>query len=157
MYLQVILLLAQSETFEFVLANSADISVVNAQKLTLGSHLSAVALFPIRPVALGMVDITVDAVSAEASDSLFWRVFVKVCDDVNSLSPDLMHYSVITVSSCLLLKPGGVEQSYSKTMFLELPPLNHNISRSVSFSTPPHVVPGSQRSHVALVGTFIVL
>lgn len=86
---QVILLLAQSETFEFVLANSADMSVVNAQKLTLGSHLSAVALFPIRPVALGMVDITVDAVSAKASDSLVWRVLVQVRDDVNSLSPNL--------------------------------------------------------------------
>lgn len=78
---QVILLLAQSEAFEFVLANRADVSVVNAQKLTFGSHVSAVALFPIRPVALGMMEITVDAVSAEASDSLVWRVFVKVCVD----------------------------------------------------------------------------
>lgn len=76
---QVILLLAQSETFQFVLANRADVSVVNAQKLQLGSHMSAVALFPVRPVALGMMDITVDAVSAEASDSLVWSVFVKVC------------------------------------------------------------------------------
>lgn len=76
---QVILLLAQSKTFEFVLANRADPSVVNAQKLTLGSHSSAVALFPVRPVALGMMDLTVHAVSAEASDSLVWRVFVKVC------------------------------------------------------------------------------
>lgn len=78
---QVILLLAQSEAFEFVLANRADVSVVNAQKLTFGSHVSASALFPIRPVALGMMEITVDAVSAEASDSLVWRVFVKVCVD----------------------------------------------------------------------------
>lgn len=76
---QVILLLPQSETFEFVLANRADISVVNAQKLTLGSHVSAVALFPVRAVALGMMAITVDAVSAEASDSLVRRVLVKVC------------------------------------------------------------------------------
>lgn len=90
---QVILLLAQSETFEFVLANSADISVVNAQKLTLGSHLSAVVSFLIKPVALGMVDITVDAVSAEASDSLVWKVLVQVCDDVNGLSPDLRYNS----------------------------------------------------------------
>lgn len=76
---QVILLLAQSETFQFVLANRADVSVVNAQKLSLGSHTTAVALFPVRPVALGMMDVTVDAVSAEASDSLVWSVFVKVC------------------------------------------------------------------------------
>lgn len=76
---QVILLLAQSDTFQFVLANKADVSVVNAQKLTLGSHVSAVALFPVRPVVLGVMDITVDAVSAEASDSLVRRVLVKVC------------------------------------------------------------------------------
>lgn len=76
---QVILLLPQSETFEFVLANRADISVVNAQKLTLGSHVSAVALFPVRAVALGMMAITVDAISSEASDSLVRSVLVKVC------------------------------------------------------------------------------
>lgn len=80
---QVILLLAQSEAFEFVLADSGDVSVVNAQKLTLGSHVSASALFPIRPVALGEMEISVDAISAEASDSLVWRVLVKVWYDGN--------------------------------------------------------------------------
>lgn len=80
---QVILLLAQSEAFEFVLVDRGDVSVVNAQKLTLGSHVSASALFPIRPVSLGMMEISVDAVSAEASDSLVWRVLVKVCYDGN--------------------------------------------------------------------------
>uniref|UniRef100_H3DHJ9 CD109 molecule n=1 Tax=Tetraodon nigroviridis TaxID=99883 RepID=H3DHJ9_TETNG len=128
--MEVILLLAESETFQFVLANRADASVVNAQKLTLGSHVSAVALFPVRPVALGPMDITVDAVSAEASDSLVWSVFVK---------------------------PGGVEQSFSKTLFLELPPSNHSISRSVSFSSPPHVVAGSRRTFVAYAGDILAL
>lgn len=81
---QVILLIAQSEAFEFVLADGGDVSVVNAQKLILGSHVSASALFPIRPVALGMMEISVDAVSAEASDSLVWRVLVKVWYDGNT-------------------------------------------------------------------------
>lgn len=72
------MLLAQSEAFEFVLAVRGDVSVVNAQKLTLGSHASAAALFPIRPAALGEMEISVDAISAEASDSLVWRVLVKV-------------------------------------------------------------------------------
>lgn len=75
---QVILLLAQSEAFEFVLADRGDVSVVNAQKFTLGSHVSTAALFPIRPVALGTMAIPVDAVSAEASDSQIWKVLVKV-------------------------------------------------------------------------------
>lgn len=58
--------------------------MVNAQKLTLGSHVSASALFPIRPVALGEMKISVDAVSAEASDSLVRIVRVKVCYDGNT-------------------------------------------------------------------------
>lgn len=75
---QVVLLLAQSEAFEFVLADRGDVSVVNAQKFTLGSHVSTTALFPVRPVALGMMEISVDAVSAEASDSQALKVLVKV-------------------------------------------------------------------------------
>ncbi|TMS21555.1 CD109 antigen [Larimichthys crocea] len=128
--IEVILLLAQSEAFEFVLADRGDVSVVNAQKFTLGSHVSASALFPIRPVALGMMEISVDAVSAEASDSLVWRV---------------------------LVKPQGVEQFHSETLFLELAPVKYNHSRSISFSFPPDVVPGSQRAHVALVGDILAL
>ncbi|KAM9341256.1 CD109 antigen [Symphorus nematophorus] len=128
--IEVIVLLAQSEAFEFVLADRGDVSVVNAQKLTLGSHVSASALFPIRPVALGVMEISVDAISAEASDSLVWKV---------------------------LVKPEGVEQSFSETLFLELPPVKHNSSRSVFFSFPPDVVPGSLRAHVALVGDILAL
>ncbi|KAM7376533.1 hypothetical protein PAMP_006260 [Pampus punctatissimus] len=122
--IEVILLLAQSEAFEFVLADRGDVSVLNAQKLSLGSHISASALFPIRPVALGEMEISVDAISAEASDSIVLKV---------------------------LVKPEGVEQFFSETLFLELAPAKHNNSRSVSFSFPPDVVPGSQRAHVALV------
>ncbi|XP_060919349.1 CD109 antigen [Labrus mixtus] len=128
--LEVILLLAQSEAFQFVLAERGDVSTLNVKKLTLGSHVSAVALFPIRPVALGEMEISVDAISVDASDSLVWRV---------------------------LVKPEGVEQSYSESLFLELAPVKHNNSRPVSFSFPPDVVPGSQRAHVALVGELLAL
>ncbi|TDG98647.1 hypothetical protein EPR50_G00202840 [Perca flavescens] len=128
--LEVIVLLAHSEAFEFVLADKEDVLVVNAQKLTLGSHVSASALFPIRPVALGEMEISVDAVSAEASDSLVWRV---------------------------LGKPEGVQQSFSETLFLEMAPVIQNSSRSVSFSFPPDVVPGSQSAHVALVGDILAM
>lgn len=79
--LQVIVLLAESKDFEFVLGDRRDVLVVNAIKLNLGSHVSAAAWFPIRPVALGEVEISVDAVCAEASDRLVWRVLVKVWND----------------------------------------------------------------------------
>lgn len=70
--------MAQNEAFEFVLADRGDISVLNAVKLTLGGHSSALTLFPVRPVALGVMEISVDAVSAEASDSLVRTMLVKV-------------------------------------------------------------------------------
>ncbi|XP_068577890.1 CD109 antigen-like [Cebidichthys violaceus] len=127
---EVIVLLAQSEAFEFVLADRRDVSVINARKLTMGSHAAASALFPIRPADLGEMEISVDAVSAEASDSLVWRV---------------------------LVKPEGVEQSFSETLFLEMAPMKYNSSRSISFSFPPDVVAGSQRAHVAVVGDILAL
>lgn len=51
-------------------------------------------------------------------------------------------------------QPGGVPQSYSENLFLELAPVRQNNSRSMSFSFPPHVVEGSPRAYVALVGTY---
>ncbi|XP_072314147.1 CD109 antigen [Eucyclogobius newberryi] len=102
--LEVILLLAESDAFEFVLAQRGGLSVVNGQKLTLGSHVSAKAMFPVRVIALGEVDISVDAVSADASESLVWTVFVK---------------------------PEGVEKSVSENLFLELP--SNNLSVAFSF------------------------
>ncbi|XP_059208526.1 CD109 antigen-like [Centropristis striata] len=128
--IEVIVLLAHSEAFEFVLADNGDISVVNAQRLTLGSHVSAAALFPIRLVSLGEVEISVDAVSAGASVSRVGTV---------------------------LVKPEGVELSFSETLFLEMAAKKHNSSRSVSFPFPPDVVADSQRVHMALVGDILAL
>ncbi|MED6248546.1 hypothetical protein ATANTOWER_001779, partial [Ataeniobius toweri] len=127
---EVIVLVAQSEAFEFVLMNRRGASVVNAQKLTLGSHASASALFPIRALAVGEMEISVDAVSAEASDGLVGKIWVK---------------------------PEGVEQIFSHTLFLEGPLERQDFSRSLSFSFPPNLVPGSQRAHIALVGDFLAL
>uniref|UniRef100_A0A3P9JZJ9 CD109 molecule n=1 Tax=Oryzias latipes TaxID=8090 RepID=A0A3P9JZJ9_ORYLA len=98
-------------------------SVINAKQLTIGSHASASALFPIEPLVLGEMEISVEAVSMEASDSVVWK---------------------------LLVKPEGIEQSSSQTLFLELAPQSDSYSRSISFSFPPHVVPGSQMARVAL-------
>ncbi|KAL6105801.1 cd109 [Pungitius sinensis] len=122
--IEVIVLLAQSEAFEYVFKRDA----FGSRSLTVGSHSAAPALFPIRPVVLGQMDVCVEAVSAEASDTLVWR---------------------------LLVKPEGVEQSFSDTLFLEMAPTKYNSSRSVSFSFPPDVVAGSQRAHVALVGDIL--
>uniref|UniRef100_A0A3B3Y351 CD109 molecule n=1 Tax=Poecilia mexicana TaxID=48701 RepID=A0A3B3Y351_9TELE len=127
---EVIVLVAQSDAFEFVLMDRRGASIINAQKITLGGHESASALFPIRPLVLGEMEISVDAVSAEASDGLVEKIWVK---------------------------PEGVEQTFSHTLFLEVMPEKQDSSRSVTFSFPPNLVPGSQRAQVALVGDILAL
>ncbi|XP_008397750.1 CD109 antigen-like [Poecilia reticulata] len=127
---EVIVLVAQSDAFEFVLMDRTGASIINAQKITLGGHESASALFPIRPLALGEMEIYVDAVSAKASDGLVEKIWVK---------------------------PEGVEQTFSHTLFLEVMPEKQNSPRSVTFSFPPNLVPGSQRAQVALVGDILAL
>ncbi|CAL8285857.1 unnamed protein product [Lota lota] len=127
---EVILLVEHNEAFEFVLAVDADLSVANARKVTVGSQSSVSALFPIRPLALGEMEISAAVLSAESSESLVQTV---------------------------LVKPEGVARSFSQTLFLELAPDTNSNSRTISFSFPPDVVPGSQRVHVAVVGDILAL
>ncbi|CAL8299406.1 unnamed protein product [Boreogadus saida] len=128
--LEVILLVEQNEAFEFVLAVDGDLAVVNARKVTVGPQSTVNALFPIRPLALGEMEISAGMFSAE--DSRTW---------------------VQTV----LVKPEGVARSYSQTLLLELAPNTDSSSWTTSFSFPPDVVPGSQRVHVAVVGDLLGL
>lgn len=80
------MLLTQGKAFRFVLEDKGNVSVINAQKLNVASQDSELALFPIRPVALGEMEVTVEAVSAQASDSLVWKLLVKVrCCQIMSL------------------------------------------------------------------------
>ncbi|XP_038126613.1 CD109 antigen-like isoform X2 [Cyprinodon tularosa] len=128
--IEVIVLVAQSEAFQFPLMERRGASVINAQPLNLRSHKSASVLFPIRAVVVGEIEVSVDAVSAESSDSLVRTI---------------------------LVKNRGVEQTFSHTLFLEVAPRHLNSSTSVSFSFPSNLVPGSQRAHIALVGDILAL
>ncbi|CAL8271807.1 unnamed protein product [Merluccius merluccius] len=127
---EVIMLVEHSEAFEFVLSVDEGVSVVNARKATVGSQSSASVLFPIRPLALGEMEISSTLLSAETSESLVQTV---------------------------LVKPEGVARTFSQTLFLELAPDNNKDSKTTSFSFPPDVVPGSQRVHVAVVGDILAL
>lgn len=76
--LQVIVFIAQTEAFEFVMTDRRDKSIINAQRLTLRSHQTASAFFPIRLLALGDIEISVVAMSVEATNSFSQRILVKV-------------------------------------------------------------------------------
>ncbi|KAK0139942.1 CD109 antigen [Merluccius polli] len=127
---EVIMLVEHSEAFEFVLSVDERVSVVNARKVTVGSQSSVSVLFPIRPLALGEMEISSILLSAETSESLVQTV---------------------------LVKPEGVARTFSQTLFLELAPDKNKDSKTTSFSFPPDVVPGSQRVHVAVVGDILAL
>lgn len=70
--------IVQTEAFEFVLMDPRVNSVINAQRLTLKSHQTSSAFFPIRLLALGNVEISVVAMTAGASNSFSQRILVKV-------------------------------------------------------------------------------
>nr|XP_054597488.1 CD109 antigen isoform X2 [Nothobranchius furzeri] len=128
--LEVIVFIAQTEAFEFVLMTQKEASVINAQRLYLGAYVTSSARFPIRFLVLGEVELSVNAMSAEASGKFVQR---------------------------LLVKPEGVEQSFSETLFLEITPEVQAHLSSISFSFPPGVVPGSQKAHFVLVGDILAL
>ncbi|CDQ69896.1 unnamed protein product [Oncorhynchus mykiss] len=127
---EVIVVVAESSRFEFVLADRDLVSMVNARRVTVGSQGGATALFPIRPLVFGEILMSVKAMTGQATEKIVRKV---------------------------LVKPEGKEQSYSETVFLEVVPTNHNLSRQLHFSFPPDVVPGSERVHVAVVGDILGL
>lgn len=57
----------------------------------------------------------------------------------------------------IILQPEGMEQSFTKTLFLEFPLNKRNLSREMEFSFPVNVVPGSQRAVVTVVGTSTII
>ncbi|CAB1330744.1 unnamed protein product, partial [Coregonus sp. 'balchen'] len=123
--MEVIVVVAESQRFEFVLADRDLVSMVNARRVTVGSQGGATALFPIRPLVFGEITMSVKAMTGQATEKIVRKV---------------------------LVKPEGKEQSFSETVFLEVVPSKRNLSRQLHFSFPPDVVPGSERAHVAMVG-----
>ncbi|KAG7275782.1 hypothetical protein CRUP_005696 [Coryphaenoides rupestris] len=108
----VIVLVEQSEAFEFVLSVEGDISVVNVRKVTVGRQSSVAVLFPVRPLALGLMEVTAAVLSAESSEILVQTV---------------------------LVKSEGVQRFFSQTLFIALvglAPDTNQGSRATSFSFP---------------------
>ncbi|KAG7460634.1 hypothetical protein MATL_G00200810 [Megalops atlanticus] len=126
--LEVMVIVAQSESFEFVSPDNEGISMASVQRVVVRSQDSSSVLFPIRPRILGEMPISVKALSTISSDAVVQKV---------------------------LVKPEGIEQSFTKSLFLELPPAEHRLSREILFTFPPDVVPGSERVEVAVVGDIL--
>ncbi|KAI4875835.1 hypothetical protein NFI96_005884 [Prochilodus magdalenae] len=121
--LEVMVKVHDSSMFEFVSPSGED-PMAGLTRVSVWSQNATTVVFPIRVTELGQVPIAVSAASIYASDS---------------------------VSQTILVKPEGIEQTFTQTLFLEFPPNKNILSRELHFNFPMNVVPGSQRAIVTAV------
>ncbi|XP_062324493.1 CD109 antigen isoform X2 [Osmerus eperlanus] len=126
--LEVMVTVAQSDTFEFVFPDNEDLSTASVQNVLVEGESGLSVLFPIRPLVLGHIPISVKAMSFVASDRILKMVQVK---------------------------PEGLEQSFSETVFLELTSQEGNFTKDISFTFPADVVEGSERVQLTAVGDIL--
>lgn len=75
---QFMVIVAQSDTFEFVFADNDELPMPSVRRVAVGSQRGASVLVPIRPLVLGEIPISVKATSSAASDFVRKMVLVKV-------------------------------------------------------------------------------
>ncbi|KAK5879643.1 hypothetical protein CesoFtcFv8_022740 [Champsocephalus esox] len=127
--LEVRVIVAASDTFEFVFPDNGELPMPNVRKVSVGSQHGASVLIPIRPLVLGEISVSVKALSAAAAADF--------------------------VTKTVLVKAEGLEQSFSSSMLLEVSPSQPSASREISFSFPADVVEGSERATVTVGGDIL--
>lgn len=75
---QVMVIVAESETFEFVFPDNEELSMPSVRHVSVGSQSGASVLIPIKPLVLGEIPISIKAMSSAASDFIRTTVLVKV-------------------------------------------------------------------------------
>uniref|UniRef100_A0A665UQQ5 CD109 molecule n=1 Tax=Echeneis naucrates TaxID=173247 RepID=A0A665UQQ5_ECHNA len=124
--LEVMVIVAESDAFEFVFPDSEQLSMPSVRRVSVGSQSGTSVLVPIRPLVLGEIPIAVKALS--------------------SVTSDLVRRTVV-------VKAEGLEQSFSTSLLFELPP--SGLSRVFNFTFPADVVEGSERVSVTAVGDIL--
>ncbi|XP_069052824.1 CD109 antigen [Lepisosteus oculatus] len=126
--LEVMVTVAPSASFDFLFPDVEGISMPSKQKVSVASRDGTSVLFPIKPKALGEIPISVKAISSVASDAVIQKV---------------------------LVKPEGIEQSFAKSLFLDLALAEQSVSKQINFTFPPNVVQGSERAYFTVFGDIL--
>ncbi|XP_038583673.1 CD109 antigen [Micropterus salmoides] len=126
--LKVTVTVAQSESFEFVFADNEELLMPNVRWVSVGSQSGTTVLFPIKPLVLGDIPISVRAISSAASD---------------------------LVRTTVLVKAEGLQQSFASSMLFEVSSSQSRRSQNVTFTFPADVVEGSERASVTAVGDIL--
>ncbi|GAB1294474.1 CD109 antigen [Apodemus speciosus] len=126
---KVVVLIEESDSFD-ILMSSNDINNTMYRKTALVPRDGGVTLvFPIKPTHLGEIPITVTAASPTASDA---------------------------VTQTVLVKPEGIEKSYSQSVLLDLTDNSvQSNQKSLSFLFPPDTVIGSERVQITAIGDIL--
>uniref|UniRef100_A0A3B3DWJ9 CD109 molecule n=1 Tax=Oryzias melastigma TaxID=30732 RepID=A0A3B3DWJ9_ORYME len=125
---EVMVIVADSETFEFISPDTINLSMPSVRRVHVASGSAANVLVPIRPLVLGKIPISVKAMSSESSDF---------------------------VSTTVLVKAEGLEQTFSSSVLLELSAGQMSLAKNVAFTFPPDVVEGSERASVTAIGDIL--
>ncbi|KAG9493736.1 hypothetical protein GDO78_001552 [Eleutherodactylus coqui] len=112
------------------LSKNLEGTVASQHNVTVSRRGETRVLFPVRPKKLGNISITVKATSNVASDIL---------------------------TKTILIKAEGIKYFYSQTALFEIIGNGNtsNISKNLSFTFPPDVVPGSKEAYITVIGNHL--
>ncbi|XP_026856595.2 CD109 antigen [Electrophorus electricus] len=127
-HLEVVVILDESNMFDLVTSEGAVSLAVATHRVRVWGKSHATVFFPIRATELGHMPISLRALALYTSDSVFHTI---------------------------LVKPEGMEQSFTQTLFMEFAPTKTTLSRDLEFHFPAAVVEGSQRAQVTVVGDIL--
>ncbi|XP_053566414.1 CD109 antigen-like [Bombina bombina] len=125
--IQVVVTLESSNSYEIIVVNNNATTVPGKHNVTVPSQDGKTVLFPIKPIQLGEIAISVTAVSSAASDA---------------------------ISQILLVNAEGIKNYYSQTILLEGNG-SSEVSQNLSFTFPIDVVNGSQQAYVLVIGDLL--
>ncbi|XP_005073815.1 CD109 antigen isoform X1 [Mesocricetus auratus] len=126
---KVVVLIGESDDFDVIMSSSNSNDTMYQQAALVPSEDGVTLLFPIRPIQLGEIPITVKAASPTAADEITQKVLVKA---------------------------EGIEKSYSQSILLDLTDNKvQTIQKTLNFSFPPDTVNGSERVQITAIGDIL--
>ncbi|XP_018096068.1 CD109 antigen isoform X1 [Xenopus laevis] len=125
--LQVNVSLETNNAFAIIIPENDNGGIPWQRNVSVRSKESEIIFFPISPMKLGAISITVRAMSRTASDSATQKIRVKA---------------------------DGVQNFYTQNLILEVNGTG-SISKQLSFTFPTDVVSGSEQASVSVVGDFL--
>ncbi|KAM4866554.1 CD109 antigen [Thomomys bottae] len=126
---QVLVIIEKSDQFDILMTSDKVNGTAYQQAAVVPSEDGVSLLFPVRPMELGEIPITVKAMSPTASDAITQRILVKA---------------------------EGIEKSYSQAILLDMTDSKLQTNqKTLSFSFPPDTVHGSERVQITAVGDIL--